>query len=66
MYLEWKYGTDYIVAFESGKVVYAGYNGGYGNVVYIDHGNGYQTRYAHQKYLNVKVGQNVKKGVVFR
>ena len=59
-----KYGTDYIVAFESGKVVYAGYNGGYGNVVYIDHGNGYQTRYAHQKYLNVKVGDNVQKGDV--
>ena len=57
-----KYGTDYIVAFESGKVVFAGYNGGYGNVVYIDHGNGYQTRYAHQKYLNVKVGDNVQKG----
>lgn len=59
-----KYGTDYIVAFDTGKVTYAGYNGGYGNVVYIDHGNGYQTRYAHQKYLNVKVGQNVKKGDV--
>lgn len=59
-----KYGTDYIVAFESGKVVYAGANGGYGNVVYIDHGNGYQTRYAHQKYLNVKVGDNVQKGDV--
>jgi len=59
-----KYGTDYIVAFEDGKVTYAGYNGSYGNVVYIDHGNGYQTRYAHQKYLNVKVGQNVKKGDV--
>ena len=59
-----KYGTDYIVAFDSGKVVFAGYNGGYGNVVYIDHGNGYQTRYAHQKYLNVKVGEYVQKGDV--
>lgn len=59
-----KYGTDYIVAFDSGKVVFAGYNGGYGNVVYIDHGNGYQTRYAHQKYLNVKVGDYVQKGDV--
>ena len=59
-----KYGTDYIVAFDSGKVVYAGYNCGYGNVVYIDHGNGYQTRYAHQKYLNVKVGDYVQKGDV--
>lgn len=59
-----KYGTDYIVAFADGVVTYAGANGGYGNVVYIDHGNGYQTRYAHQKYLNVKVGQSVKKGDV--
>lgn len=59
-----KYGTDYIVAFADGKVTYAGYNGSYGNVVYIDHGNGYQTRYAHQKYLNVKVGQIVQKGDV--
>lgn len=57
-----KYGTDYIVAFADGVVSYAGMNGGYGNVVYINHGNGYQTRYAHQKYLNVKVGQAVKKG----
>ena len=57
-----KYGTDYIVAFADGVVTYAGANGGYGNVVYINHGNGYQTRYAHQKYLNVKVGQTVKKG----
>lgn len=59
-----KYGTDYIVAFADGVVTYAGANGGYGNVVYIDHGNGYQTRYAHQKYLNVKVGDNVQKGDV--
>jgi len=57
-----KYGTDYIVAFESGTVTYAGNNGSYGNVVYIDHGNGYQTRYAHQKSLSVKAGQKVTKG----
>lgn len=57
-----KYGTDYIIAFADGVVSYAGYNGSYGNVVYINHGNGYQTRYAHQKYLNVKIGQTVKKG----
>lgn len=59
-----KYGTDYIVAFADGIVSFAGANGGYGNVVYIDHGNGYQTRYAHQKYLNVKVGQALQKGDV--
>lgn len=59
-----KYGTDYIVAFADGVVTYASSNGSYGNVVYIDHGNGYQTRYAHQKYLNVKVGDHVNKGDV--
>lgn len=59
-----KYGTDYIVAFADGVVTYAGPNGTYGNVVYINHGSGYQTRYAHQAYLNVKVGQAVKKGDV--
>ena len=59
-----KYNPDYIVAFADGVVTYAGANGGYGNVVYINHGSGYQTRYAHQAYLNVKVGQAVKKGDV--
>ena len=59
-----KYSPDYIVAFADGVVTYAGNNGSYGNVVYINHGSGYQTRYAHQKYLSVKVGQNVQKGDV--
>ena len=46
----------------SGVVTYAGYNGGYGRVVVIKHGYGYESIYAHNYKLNVKVGDKVKKG----
>ena len=39
-----------------------GYNGGYGNMVDIDHGNGIVTRFAHLSAIDVKVGQVVAKG----
>ena len=45
-----------------GKVTFAGWNGGYGILVIIDHGNGVETRYAHNSRLNVKVGQRVERG----
>ena len=45
-----------------GKVVKAGTGTGYGNVVYIDHGNGITTRYAHLSSFTVKPGDNVKAG----
>lgn len=50
----------------SGKVITAktGYNGGYGNYVQIDHGNGIVTLYAHLQSLNVSVGQQVSVGQV--
>jgi len=53
-----------IYASASGKVIKAatGWNGGYGNVVIIDHGNGMQTLYAHNEKLYVKSGQYVEKG----
>ncbi|MGL4799507.1 MAG: peptidoglycan DD-metalloendopeptidase family protein [Cellulosilyticaceae bacterium] len=52
-----------IYASASGTVIYSGYNsGGFGKLVMIDHGNGYQTYYAHNSQLNVKVGQKVSKG----
>ncbi len=45
-----------------GRVVYAGPRGGYGNLVVIDHGNGFKTRYAHCDTVQVEVGQAVKSG----
>ncbi|MEW9615315.1 M23 family metallopeptidase [Shinella sp. S4-D37] len=44
----------------AGTVVVAGRNGGYGNMVEIDHGNGLTTRYAHLSRVLVKVGQRVE------
>lgn len=51
-----------IVAANSGKVIMAGWNGGYGNCVIIDHGGGLATLYAHQSKILVKVGDTVEKG----
>jgi murein DD-endopeptidase MepM/ murein hydrolase activator NlpD len=47
-----------------GTVTMAGYNGGYGNMVEVDHGNGITTRYGHLSKIEVKVGQVVSKGTV--
>ncbi|WP_024832285.1 murein hydrolase activator EnvC family protein [Ruminiclostridium josui] len=51
-----------IVAANSGKVIMAGWNGGYGNCVIIDHGGGLATLYAHQSKILVQVGDTLKKG----
>jgi murein DD-endopeptidase MepM/ murein hydrolase activator NlpD len=51
-------GTE-IHATGAGTVVVAGRNGGYGNMVEIDHGNGLTTRYAHLSRILVKVGDAV-------
>tara|TARA_B100001250_G_scaffold224480_1_gene192514 strand:- start:638 stop:1567 length:930 start_codon:yes stop_codon:yes gene_type:complete len=48
----------------SGLVTWSGYRYGYGNMVEINHGNGYQTRYAHHEKNLVVVGQKVDKGQV--
>ncbi|HNZ14172.1 MAG TPA: M23 family metallopeptidase, partial [Anaerolineaceae bacterium] len=54
---------DAVRAADSGMVVYAGWiGGGYGNMVMVDHGNGYQTLYAHLSYVNVGCGQPVYQG----
>ncbi|MEG0664264.1 MAG: peptidoglycan DD-metalloendopeptidase family protein [Clostridia bacterium] len=56
------YGTP-VLASAPGVVTYAGWNSwGYGNLVKIDHGNGYVTLYAHNSKLNVSVGQKVSQG----
>ncbi|MBR0927496.1 peptidoglycan DD-metalloendopeptidase family protein [Bradyrhizobium sp. 62B] len=48
----------------NGKVVSAGWSGGYGRMVEVDHGNGLSTRYGHLSEINVKVGETVKIGQV--
>ena len=47
-----------------GKVVESGMQGGYGNMVEIDHGGGLTTRYAHMSSIEVDVGDTVVKGEV--
>ena len=46
----------------NGTVTIAGWNGGYGNMVEVDHGNGFSTRYGHMSKIDVKVGQSVRIG----
>jgi len=53
-----------ILATAPGKVVAAEYNGGYGNMVEVEHANGLSTRYAHMSAISVSVGQIVKTGSV--
>ena len=62
-------GTDFaahtgtpIYATGDGKVKLAGRSGGYGNVVIINHGYGYETLYGHMSKTKAKTGQNVKRG----
>jgi murein DD-endopeptidase MepM/ murein hydrolase activator NlpD len=51
------------VAADSGTVVYAGWDStGYGNMVLIDHGNGFKTRYGHLSQILVISGQTVQRG----
>lgn len=51
-----------IRAVAAGIVTWAGQRGGYGNMVQIDHGNGYATRYGHAYQVLVHVGQTVQRG----
>lgn len=58
-----KDGSD-IIAVAAGVVTWSSARYGYGNLVEINHGNGYSTRYAHCKDLLVKVGEVIEKGAV--
>lgn len=52
-----------VYAADTGVVVYAGpISGGYGNMVMLDHGNGFHTVYAHLSQILVGCGQNVRQG----
>lgn len=58
------YGTQ-VVATAAGTVIFAGpTDGGYGNLVEIDHGNGIVTRYGHNSVVLVSPGQQVRQGDV--
>ena len=53
---------DPVLAVADGVVSYSGGRSGYGNVIEIDHGNGYVTRYAHNSRLVRRVGELVRAG----
>lgn len=57
-------GGSNILAAETGKVISAGWNGGYGNCLVVDHGGGISTLYAHASKLCVSKGDYVTKGQV--
>lgn len=69
--MAWHAGLDFaapkgsnVRAVAGGVVVFAGRRGAYGNLVEINHGNGYSTRYAHSSQNLVAVGDVVRKGDV--
>jgi murein DD-endopeptidase MepM/ murein hydrolase activator NlpD len=53
---------DPVLAVADGVVSYSGVRSGYGNVIEIDHGNGYVTRYAHNSRLERRVGELIRAG----
>ncbi len=58
-------GADYgtvIHAADSGTVIFAGWYGGYGNAIIIDHGGGITSLYGHTSELYVSEGQQVQRG----
>jgi murein DD-endopeptidase MepM/ murein hydrolase activator NlpD len=55
---------DPVRATANGKVVSAGWAGGYGRMIEIDHGNGLATRYGHLSEIGVKIGDPIKIGQV--
>jgi murein DD-endopeptidase MepM/ murein hydrolase activator NlpD len=57
------YGSP-VVASGNGTVAVAGWQGGYGLLVQLDHGGGLETRYGHLSRLSVQPGQQVRKGEV--
>ncbi|HOP94578.1 MAG TPA: peptidoglycan DD-metalloendopeptidase family protein [Dictyoglomaceae bacterium] len=57
------YGTP-IKAAASGKVIYAGWYGGYGNLIILDHGGNISTLYGHLSKIVVKIGEEVAEGEI--
>ncbi len=66
---QWHHGQDFstphgteVYTTGSGRVIDAGWKGGFGNCIVIDHGYGYQSTYGHLSNIKVSVGMNVKRG----
>lgn len=55
---------DLVVAPANGTITKAGWQGGYGNMVEIDHGNGITTRYGHLSKIDVEIGDQVTRGAL--
>jgi murein DD-endopeptidase MepM/ murein hydrolase activator NlpD len=54
-----------VYATDAGVIVFAGWNDyGYGNMIMVDHGSGFQSLYAHLNALNVVCGQSIGQGDV--
>jgi murein DD-endopeptidase MepM/ murein hydrolase activator NlpD len=53
---------DMVIAPASGVVSEAGWKGGYGNMIEIDHGNGLKTRYGHLSKIEVETGAQITRG----
>jgi murein DD-endopeptidase MepM/ murein hydrolase activator NlpD len=56
------HGTPVVVA-RGGRVSFAGWSGVYGYVVFVDHEEGWQTRYAHLSRIDVRLGEALRQGV---
>jgi murein DD-endopeptidase MepM/ murein hydrolase activator NlpD len=66
---QWHHGQDFSAPYGtqvyvtgSGKVIEAGWNGGFGNCIVVDHGYGYRSTYGHLSKISVTTGLNVKRG----
>ncbi len=53
---------DIVAAPANGTIITAGWEGGYGNLIEIDHGNGLTTRYGHLSKIGVQVGDTIQRG----
>lgn len=55
---------DTVVAPANGIIIKAGWQGGYGNMIEIDHGNGLTTRYGHLSKIEIQVGDTINRGQI--